>query len=226
MAWTCACEYSKYYPMNMNTGQCDQNAALCQGGRWQFPCVPDGLGGCKPPSVNDVKSDPQVNGRCFCQDVKCMNNSDCVTKCQMCTGMQCEQDSDCQGYVNCGLTATCNTTTGTCVGPPQSTGGVCANQRPTLDSSLGIPTCTTDLCVVHCGEQSCVQDTDCALACRPGATCNKDVGKCVGKELMPAQQGRWIVEDTIAPYVYGTCHCPTGCVNTGLTCHCGQKSIY
>jgi len=226
MAWTCACEYDNYYPQDLNTGACVKSGELCRGGKWKYPCVPDGSGGCLNQTPAQVGGNPQVNGKCYCQNSECVDDGDCVTMCQKCNGMQCDAtlnqadaDKQCQSYATCASDAKCNLSTGVCVGKPQTT-GMCKEQRTGLNGPLGIPTCVTDTCTVHCGTTACTTDDDCSLACRPGAKCDAKLGVCHGMDHMPQNQGRWVGEDKIAPYVYGTCKCPPGCINTGLSCDC------
>ena len=224
-AWTCGCEYGNYYPINMNTGACEKSAELCRGGTWQYPCARTTATGaaCHANTVSDrhlelLGADPATHGVCTCTDALCTRNADCVTECLKCRNRPCAHDGDCSQWCNGG---TC--VKGACVGTDLKM-GTCVDQRTVLNGTLGIPTCGADLCKVQCTSTSCSTATDCANACQrgdaergvPAPTCVR--GLCTGKNL--SDNGHWVPNTDVAPYVYGTCACPPGCTSTGAACIC------
>jgi hypothetical protein len=220
MSWTCGCEFGNYYPQDISTGACKQSSELCRGGKWQYPCIPNPAVPSKCESVDvdptkaaeTVGKDPATHGRCTCANADCTKDNECVSRCVQCEGRRCNEDNDCSA-VWCKSGAKCEE--GVCKGEAVGI-GTCLDQRTALNTAVGVPTCVTDTCVVHCNLTSCQADAECANVCKEGATCIQ--GKCKGADLDDA--GHWQADETLAPYTYGTCHCPAGCVNTGTTCDC------
>jgi len=96
--WECTCPFSRFYPMDINSGGCVRSAEVCAGGTWTYPCVRDAVGGCSPLTDQEkqsyIGSDMFSFGHCECppgQRVK-LDEHTGVPKCvqdQCKTGLPC-----------------------------------------------------------------------------------------------------------------------------------------
>lgn len=87
-AWTCDCEYPRYYPQDPATGQCVKSAALCAYGTWHYPCIGTI---CELSPENERKlvgTPPLQNGYCDCSNTACTTDADCASN--VCAGGVCQ----------------------------------------------------------------------------------------------------------------------------------------
>lgn len=155
--WECSCPYPKYYPMDtsvgVSSGACKRSSSLCRNGRWQYPCKRAADGTCEELSASEsaalVGSDPFMNGQCSCDDVPCVDNTDCAGSCidGVCAGQRLSMSAsglpECV-VDTCGTSIACNNAT-TCPGSAACVGGVCqeATSVCTDDADCG-PSGTCD----------------------------------------------------------------------------------
>lgn len=75
-AWTCACPFPNYYPMDLVSGKCVRSSQVCAGGSWAYPCIWDGGGDGAPPRCGEQLTEtevsqlegvaPSTHGMCTC----------------------------------------------------------------------------------------------------------------------------------------------------------------
>lgn len=122
--WQCECPYPQYYPMDTTStsadvGACKRSSALCRYGTWNYPCVrkvDEETGEVIPDQCEDLT--PEEEDALAGSDP--LQNGMCS-----CKNVPCVDDEDCAGD---------------CVG------GVCVNQRLSMNPTLGVPECVRDTC--------------------------------------------------------------------------------
>jgi len=122
--WQCDCPYPQYYPMDttpssVDEGACKRSSALCRNGVWKYPCVRkvDPLGNVVVDECEDLSKE---------EEAALAGSDPLVNGMCSCDNVPCVDDGDCAGD---------------CVG------GVCENQRLSMNPTSGLPECVRDTCV-------------------------------------------------------------------------------
>lgn len=236
--WSCACVHDRTYPPGTD-GRCEREPRLCAHGVWKYPCArvrrdPDsGDFVCDDADVDvatfDYTKDPERYGVCDCANVPCSDASDCAP------GAHCGSGGVCVGQVR--------------VRDPRLGVPVCAALSDHCAASDPIGPLTWEAAsshlvasdmLGHLGDIVSAGDTVRVLRRSDGREISRGVSVA---EVGPDYRSNWIRIDAAAtlddggsydvevesnfryadraPYVAGSCVCPSKCRSGGTTgCVC------
>lgn len=233
--WSCACVHDRTYPPGAD-GRCEREPRLCAHGIWKYPCAnvrrdPDtGDFTCDDADVAtfDYTKDPERYGLCDCANVPCSDASDCAP------GAHCGPDGVCVGQMRVRDAR---------LGVP-----VCAAQQDHCAASPRLGPLTWDASsrhlvagtmLGHLGAIVGAGDTVRVLRRSDGREISRGVSVL---RVGPNYESNWIqIDDATlddaasydvevesrfqygdrAPYVAGSCVCPSKCRSGGTTgCVC------